>query len=349
MPKLRLFDVRHSRLPEAVGLCKSDIAEVANITNSAERQLLLARESGDTGWFGSWGRMVFNVDQQHPSITVPFGIARLIAMDVCQRPIVIQNEFYEFLEFGNGLMPRGACTGCSPQQFLQTYSRGEVPTFRDIDPNQFVRVIATDNTDYGQRVLLQGLDANGSKIISEDVLNQVQGIYIVLDTPFVQSPMIISKITGVQKDFTSGPVIIQQADAVTGATVTLLTMDPAETVAGYQRYFINGVPINCCAGTGTPGNVQVTCMVKFDHIDVANDQDYYVLHNLEALIAQCQAIRYSEMDTQAAMSKSKDRHKEAISLLQGELVHYLGKYRPAVEFAPFGSAHLSRQRIGNLI
>lgn len=349
MPRLRLFDVRQSRLPSAVGLCKSDLAGIAAITNSAERKLMLSKAAGDTGWYGSWARMVFTADQTAPFVTVPRGVARIINMDLCREPVAIQNEFFEFLEFGNGLMPRQLCQGCSPDRFKQVYSRGEVPTFRDIDPGQYVRVIPTDPTDIGQRVLLQGLDTNNRTIISEDVLNQVNGIYIVLTFPFIQTPMAFNKITGIQKDYTSGPVQFQQADPVTAATVPLLEMQPGELVSGYQRYFVNGMPANCCTGSGLPSPVQMTCMAKLDHIDVAVDQDYYVLHNLEALIAECQSIRYSEMDSQAASVKEAQKHKEAISLLNGELVHYLGTDVPAVEFSPWGSADLRKQRIGNLI
>jgi hypothetical protein len=40
--------------------------------------------------------------------------------------------------------------------------------------------------------------------------------------------------------------------------------------------------------------------------------------------------------------------REAINLLNGELRHHLGKQRPAINFAPFGTAKLSYQRIGSL-
>jgi hypothetical protein len=36
-------------------------------------------------------------------------------------------------------------------------------------------------------------------------------------------------------------------------------------------------------------------------------------------------------------------------LLMGELGHFLGIDDPAVEFAPFGSARLAKQRIGLVI
>jgi hypothetical protein len=173
----------------------------------------------------------------------------------------------------------------------------------------------------------------------------VLGIFVVLGSPFVDSPMQITGLTGIQKDVTKAPVQFFEIDVTNGNQRLILTMEPTETVAAYRRYFVNGVPSVCCNGTAP----QVTALAKLELIPVVGDTDYLLIQNIEALIAECQSIRYSEMDSADAMQKSGERHLAAIRLLQGELVHYEGKDRPAISFKPFGSARLEHRRVGTLI
>lgn len=348
MNRTRLIDFRLSRGPQSIGVCQSDIAGCAQNCNAAIQRLLLAREGGDTGWWGTWARMVFNVDKDEPHITLPRDVARIINMDICREPVFVQNEFYEFLEYGVGLqnpdIPANCRNRCTP---LETFDRGIYPTFTDIDEGSKLRVYSTDNRDIGKRVLVQGLDTNNNPLISLDGGDDVLGVYVVLSSPasFVDSPS-LNKVTGIQKDVTAGPVRFYE---VVGGTETLvLTMEPSEQVAGYRRYFLSGLPKNCCDSNGDTETVQVTALAKLEFVPVRVDTDYLLIGNIEALIAECESIRYSSMDDVRAKQMSQERHTQAIRLLQGELVHQLGKERPAISFSPFGSAKLNRQRIGSL-
>jgi hypothetical protein len=289
--------------------------------------------------------MVFNVTgTTDPYITLPRNVARLINMDICRHPVKIQNEFYEFLEAGVGLQP-----GCECNR-LETYDRGMFPTFSDIvPPNKRLRFYITDAADIGRRALVQGADQNGTTIYSIDGINEVTGIYVTFAQPFVDTPFDISTLTGLQKDFTVGQVRVFEVDTVTGVSRLILTMEPSEEVAGYRRYFLNGLPNNCCGSTFPAApTTQVTAIGKLALIPVAVDPDYFVIQNLAALKEECQAVRFGEMDDSTSVGQAAVRHKKAINLLNGELVHHLGKERPAINFAPFGTAKLSHQRIGSL-
>jgi len=344
MQLLRLKDIRQSRIPEALGACASDNGKLLEIVNEAQQRLVFA--GGETGWWGSWAKVVFNVTgTTDPYITLPRSIARLINMDVCRSPVRIQNEFYEFLEAGTGLQPACACNG------LETYDRGMFPTFSDlVPPNKRLRFYITDAADIGRRVLVQGKDQNGTTIYSLDGIDEVTGIYLEFTQPFVDTPFDITLLTGLQKDFTVGQVRVFEVDNVTGVSRLILTMEPSEEVAGYRRYFLNGLPTNCCGATlpALP-TTQVTAMAKLALIPVAVDPDYLVIQNIAALKEECQAVRFGEMDDPGSAGQAALRHRKAINLLNGELVHHLGKERPAINFAPFGTAKLSYQRIGSLI
>jgi hypothetical protein len=341
---LRLKDVRQSRIPEAIGACASDNGKLIELVNEAQQRLVFA--GGETGWWGSWAKTVFSVDTvADPFITLPRSIARLINLDVCKCPVRIQNEFYEFLEAGIGLQP----SQCDCNQ-IETYDRGMFPTFSDlVPPNKRLRFYITDAADVGRRALVQGTDQNGTTIYSLDGIDQVTGIYVAFSQPFVDTPFDITTLTGLQKDFTVGQVKVFEVDTLTGVQRLILTMEPSEEVAGYRRYFLNGLPRNCCNPTDpTVTTVQVTAMSKLALIPVAVDTDYLVIQNLAALKEECQAVRFGEMDVEGALAQAAIRHKKAINLLNGELIHWLGKERPAISFAPFGTAHLSRHRIGSL-
>ena len=91
-----------------------------------------------------------------------------------------------------------------------------------------------------------------------------------------------------------------------------------------------------------------SAIAKLDLIPVMTDTDYCLIQNLEAITEQCASIRYSEMDSPQAKDLSRERHNIAISYLNGELNHYLGKNEPAVSLEVFGSAKLNRRKIGAL-
>ncbi len=350
MNRNRLLDFRLSRGPQSIGLCQADISGCAQNVNAATQRLLLASESGDTGWWGTWARMVFNVDKDEPFITLPREVARLINVDVCRTPVNVQNEFYEFLSFGIGLQdPRSQPGQCRNRSCLLTevYDRGSFPSFIDLDENRILRAYITDNQDVGTRILVQGTDTSDNPIISLDGTHNVLGVFLDGTLPFVDSPA-MNSLTGIQKDTTVGPVRFYQVDPDTSDQELILTMEPSELVAGYRRYFLGGLPRNCCDPASDTTTVQVTALAKLEFVPVRVDTDYLLIGNIEALIAECESIRYSSMDAPAAKQMAQERHAQAIRLLQGELIHQLGTEKPAISFSPFGSAHLNRQLIGRL-
>lgn len=362
MPRLRLYDVRVSRLASLIGLCQSDVPQIAQAVNTAQRRLLFAKEASDESWWGTWAEVRLNVSRAAPYITLPREIARLEAVTVCDRPVPVFNAFYEYLQFGNGRMSK-RCGGNNRHhgnRLTAAYTRNNAVLFTDLtNAPQFIAVFANDPADAQgtSRVLVQGLDQNGQQVYSQDGANQVNGVFVTMKMPFATTPTQFSKITGIQKDVTSGPVQIFQMDPNTSAQVLLLTMEPGEQTASYRRYYFDHLPCSCeppishnpCL-TSNPvlPPPQVTAIAKLELIPVVTDTDYLLFQNLEAITHECQSARYSETDTVAAQQLAASHHIEAIRLLNGELGHYNGVNSPAVGFFPFGSARLAHQHIGLL-
>jgi hypothetical protein len=356
MMRLRLYDVLTSRLPSLIGKCQSDIPSIANFVNSAQRRLLYAKEARDEGWFGTWAEIAFNVSQATPYITLPRDIARLESINICNVPVPIRNQFYEYLAFGNGRMPKDNSWRNCRDMLLSGFSRNNVVTFTDMtSAPQYIVAYITDSQDVTKRTLIEGTDSSGNPIYSLDNANNVSGVFLSFTSPSIMTPMTLNQLTGIQKDVTVGEVRYYQHDPNTGDEVLLLTMAPGETTASYRRYYMHNLPTTCCAaqttatGTTSTTTIQVTALAKLELIPVVVPTDYLLIQNLEAIIEECQSVRYSEMDEPTALQMSENRHKMAISFLTGEQTHYQGLNNPAVGFSPFGSARLQRQKIGTLL
>lgn len=349
--RVRLKDISSSRIPKVLGLCADDLPRISNYLNEAQQRLIIAM--GETGAWGTWQKVVFNVSKTDPYITLPAEFARMQAMDVCRRPTAIQNEWYEFLEAGIGLQV--PCPNGNPFEgwwcgTMQGFDRNVVPTaFNLTTTNQYLRVYLTDARDIGVKFQVSGaLDQNGVGIYTQDVQNPVNGFIMLLDQPFTTSPSIVTSFNAIYKPVTYGDVLLKQVDATTGDEVLLSRYKPYETSPAYRRYFIKSLPNSCCPSP-TPGFVQVTAMCKLEFQPAINPTDFLIIGNIPALKEECESIRYSEMDNPTAQQLSVLKHANAIKLLNEELGHQLGKYEPAVNVAPWGTAKLSHQEIGYLV
>ncbi|MGP1665463.1 MAG: hypothetical protein ACTS5I_06035, partial [Rhodanobacter sp.] len=320
------------------------MTQIAEAANTAVQRLIYAREAGDEGWNGSFAEIVFNVSRAEPYVTLPREIARLEVINVCNHPVPVSNQFAEYLRFGNGRMPKQH-RHCAGAEIREMYSRNNAVTFIEMTAApQFISAYLTDAQDVGKRILIQGLDADSQVIYSQDNSNQVTGVFLTLNSPSVMTAMTLTALQGIQKDITVGPVRIYQHDPTTGDEILLLTMQPGEMTAQYRRYYLHSLPTNCCQTPGNPSTVQVTAIAKLEPIPMVVDTDYALLNNLQAIIAECQSVRYDEMDTTSAKQMARERHEYAIGLLNGELAHAQGKDSLAVGFAPFGSARLAKRR-----
>lgn len=331
---------------EAMGVCIVDPA-VANYCNEAQERLLMDPLAPDEGWWGTSATMAFSAVAVNGSlyITTPREVGRLIVMGVCQDPIRIRNGFYEYLKFGSGLKPK-TCQGQGCGQAFEAYERDNVFTLHDLNPTppKTIRIYLTDARDNGLRVLLQGKDANGKIVTTDDPGTGTTGLgeYIELKNPFADSLNLYTQITGIQKDETYGQIQFFQVDPATGAEVELSLMDPKEASANYRRYLVNGIPnvSSCCANNGS---IQITAQARLDFIPVTNETDYLTLPNVPALIEESQSIRHSRVETANSIESSNLHHARALSLLNGQLDAYLGKTNVAVSVPIFGSQRMRRQ------
>lgn len=340
-----LRDARRSRLPAAIGECADNNSVLLSTINEAQQRLILEPTQPDEGWWGTYAVMAFNVTQDSPYITTPRGVARMTLHDICKKPVLIRNQFYEYLEFGNGLRPVSCCE--SPLcENLTTFDRGTVPTFVDLpEGNVVIRAFVTDETDVGKTTLIGIKDATGAIVYSQDGFDRVQGELLTFAEPFVVTSNQVTEILGIQKDITNGQVKYYAVDVDTDESTLLLTMEPGETTACYRRYFINGLPQCCGCGSKQGDPIQVKALVKLDFVPAVVDTDYLIIQNLAALKEECQSIRYEEMDIPNSKQMAEMHHARALRLLFGELDQYVGKNRVSISVPLFNSDPMPAQPI----
>ena len=339
MNRLRLRDLRTSRLASIVGQCAGDIGKMAELANAAQRRLVFAPEAGDEGWWGGWAEVAFTVDTDNPAITLPRELARLQNITVSDNPVPIRNQWFEFVQFGTGRLANGR----EGRHQVQILSRNNTPTRRTMsDAPQLIRVRPQSGLDNLRRILIQGEDASGNTLRSVEDGGIVEGIYLGLQLPFVDTPIALSRLTGLQKDVTAGSVKIMQLDPLTGEEIELHELEPSETTGWYRRYVLSKLP--CEQATA-----QVRGIAKLELIPAKMDTDYLLIQELEAMVEECMAVHYAGVDTDGGKNYSVLHHANAIGFLKGQLRHYMGSKEPTIVVAPFGSARLERQQIGLMI
>lgn len=335
--RLTIHQIQDSSIPETVGLCASDLPSILKGANEVIQRLLVAPELGDAGWHGTYAKAVFTVNPTNPYVTTPRDVARLEDIDVCNQPIKVENQFWEFLLFGEGLK-KPPCTVGSQCGEMRALDRGTVSTWVDIPAGNAMRVFLTNAADKNKRVFFKAIDANGNPIYTIDNGVQVNGFFVSLDTPFVDSlyTMSVGGILGIQKDTTLGPVSIYGVDPGTGVQTLLTTLAPNENNPSYRRYFLSNLPKQCFQCGLPTGNVQMTAMAQLEFVPATCSTDYLLIGNLPAIKSEWMSMRLERMDNPTAKAESKAHHKDAIRYLQGELVKYEGKSRPALGYHPFG-------------
>ncbi len=341
MSRKTLRDARLFKIPQAIGLCAGDNDEFPATLNEAQLRIITEETQPDEGWWGTWAIMRFNLDATTNSFTTPRDVARVTGIDVCKKPVLLRNQFYEYMEFGTGQRPQ-SCSQNRLCENLGAWDRGRVVTFADLTPpNKKLRAYLTNASDAGKRVFYSGKDQFDNVIVTQDGLLNVTGEFVILGSPFIDTVFQYTELSGIQKDETNGPVQIFQVDTVTGDETLLVTMEPGETTASYRRYFVNGIPCSCCSSP----TIQVSTLVKLDLIPAVVDTDYLLIGNLAALKEECQSIRMSDMDSVAAKKISDKHHAAALRILFGELDHYVGKEKVSIRVPIFGSDRLRRQPI----
>lgn len=336
--KFTLGDARSEEwgIPLVLDLCPTD-DRVRHVVNQAQYRLITRGK-----WWGLYQKIKICLTTSG-CVTWPRQVAGLENIAVCGEPIMARNEWFEFLQDGPGLVPRrGVCNTCCSTDLgwptRQMFGRGVAPSFNDVHPpNKKLRLYATVPEDYGKRVLVKGFDGNGGWIRTIEAGDYIDGFYMTLAAPFVDSAMEIKGITSYQKPITEGNVLAYEVDTLTSAQTQMGDFESDELIPSYRRSYISGISGSC--------SKTITAMAKLEFIPARNDNDILMIGNLAAIKDMVMAIKKRENNLEG---EAIALEQAALRELNRELDHYSPTVQTAIRVNVFGSAKLSRKRIGSL-
>lgn len=341
--RLTLAKAKASTIPQSIGIAACD-PRFLRYLNEAQERLAMAGK-----WWGTYKKL--RVCVTAGCVTWPEDVLTIEALTVCGTGVPVRNGWFEFQE--DVLAPGVGCAeGCEQRQLLD---RGIVHQYRDFTALSKVRIYPNSATDVGKRVLIQGLDANGNVIRTNDPTDGwVDGEYLTLASPFVESTnsFNLPGLTGVQKPLTNDRLTVTGVAVVGGVETQVAIWGPSVLTPEYRRTYLIGWPRcaqtpNTCADSGdgcTPAdescsNTVVESIVRLKFIEAVADTDWLFIGNLRALKS---AMRSIQMEDANEPRRAEIHYQEALRALRDELEAYSPKERMAVNVLAFGTAKPSR-------
>lgn len=312
---------------DLAGVC-ADSKEALRLVNKAQR-ILMNRGK----WWGTYQRI--RLCAPNRCITMPRHVAAIEAIAFCGNPAPIRTEWYEFVAYGDGVIT--VDDAIAKIGMMELRAKPAACTFNDIrGTNSVVRLYAMVPQDHGKKVLIQGYDKNRQWIRTYEDGRYIDGVRLTLASPFVDSEIVFSTVTGVQKPETEGNILLYEYDKDNDTQRALGVYEPDERTPWYRRWEIIG---------GSSPTDTVEAIVKLDFIPVAKDEDYLMIANIPALELMIQAVLKYEKNL------IDDAVKYEMTAIR-EMNHELRTLGPAehsvVNLKVFGSAKLAHKRIGSL-
>lgn len=320
-----LAQAKASRIPVVLGVCADDSRFLAYLNEAQER--LLSRGL----WKGAYARIRMCTD--NACVTWPRQVENVEAIRLKGYYGAVRNEWFEFLTFE----PRSYLSNCcSPNWWpcgaeSNLFNQGTYPTFADVrGTNKKLRFYIQYPEDAGKRIFVQGLDQNGNPIRTEEDGERVDGEWVTLASPSVDSTNFVSNVTAIQKEITAGNVRAYTVDP-DGNLAAIANYEPDEEIPSYRRTYLKPFPAarRCCDYR------TIEAMVKLAFIPARRDTDFLLIGNLTALKFECQAIKKEEDDL---TQEAEVYHQKAIRELNNELRTYNGRDNVSVYVSINGTA-----------
>jgi hypothetical protein len=313
MNKLRLADVR-TPIARAMNICATS-DEVVSLANEAHRRLV-----GKGKWLGTVTRYRICTSSEG-CLCWPRQVETIEAWMLCSTPGVVRNGWYETAQNGPGLLTSDDCFSTT------MLDRGTRVTFDDIyGIDKKIKVVADVTEASGLRILIKGYDQNANWIRTQDAGEWIDGEYVTISTTAQYTTNLFTNITDIIKPATNGPVRIFEYDTTLATTTKALGYyENDELVPIYRASMIPGLGNVTSGSVDSDGEAcntkQITVVAKLRHIDVVNDNDFFLLGNLAAIKLMAMAIL---KENRNLFEESMAYEAKAIKELQDELSSFEG-------------------------
>jgi hypothetical protein len=318
------------RIASAAGICSDDVRVISYLNRGVRRLLNKGKWAGTTIRY----RVCVNSD----CITWPRQIQTIEAVAVCDRPSKVRNEWFEFLEAGQGIMGTDSGNG------LQLVDRGEACSFDDITAGSTIariRVYSDVVEAASKYIILQGYDENGNWIRTQDGTTWIDGEKVTIST-VPATPAVTTKkfsaLVRVIKDVTNGMIRLYEYNGTSNVRA-LAFYEPDEKLPSYRRSFIPELADVNTSSTCESASVEVMAKLRF--MEVSNENDFLLIGNVDALEEITRALVAYD---QKQWPEAKAFEATALQLLQDELGAHTGDgavLQMRVQMDNFGAGDVS--------
>jgi len=251
-------------------------------------------------WWGTFRQMA--ICAPNNCIVWPASVRNVERLINCHEVIPVRNSWFEYQTF----VPPPGLKRCEYDCVDQLLDRGMTPVFLEpVGTNKKLRLYAASSTDYGKRVLIDGLDANGQRIRTYDSVTDVWvfGEYVTLATPFATTTNFFkAPILALQKPITNDVVRMYTVDTDTSEEVQIGDYQSWEDNPTYRKTFFTRPacpPPNVSqVNHETTGCERVPCarpifraIVRLEFIPVENDADFLMIGDIGSIETAAQALQ----------------------------------------------------------
>lgn len=262
---------------------------------------VLARYTSSGLWNGICNRSNYNTVSGQGYITLSRYDESILGVDICCRPALVMNQWYEFNPDGLGYVPEDKRT-CGP---MIDMGNGFV-TQTDISGNCTLRLKLEDATDAGKTIRLFGRDEDGREIYDT---SGIKGITLTSASPSSDTTQVFSRITGIQFPFMVGYSTLWQV--ISGVETQIGVYAPGELTPCYRRYKTGILPDDT--------TLRLFCRQTF--VPVVAPSDWIIPGNIGALKFGLQALTHEDA---GRIAESKAAWAEGERLLNEELAAIRG-------------------------
>src|SRR6185295_1911021 len=185
-----------------------------------------------------------------------------------------------------------------------------------------IKVYADVSEGSGKYINLQGYDNNAQWIRTLDGSAWIDGEKVSIpatNATQTLSTKYFSKLVRVIKPTTNGAIRLYEYNTMTAANVRALAYyEPGETLPNYRRSFLPGLS-QIHSGSCESAAVDVAAKLRF--YNVANENDFILIGNLDALEEEVRALVHFDNRN---FAEGYTAEKFAVSLLNDELSSHLG-------------------------
>lgn len=306
--KLQLSTAKASGpLRTVAGVCPNS-DEFRDLVNEVQERLWRRGNWWDSAW-------TVRLCIHNSCITWPRWAGTVLGMRSCTGSWEMQNRWFNILGRGcytnDWRMPIDGMAMTRPNTY--GVDNGTSPLYSEITGNtgKLIRYYVRNYPDIGKTIRIFGL-GYGNQPLQEQVDGVWRdGITITAAAPFGTNAQLVTKITSVVRDATSGMSYLYAYDSTTGDLQDIAQYEPTDTnprfrrtnVAGYCNNIGKNVNVNG-QSDATQRQVTIEALIKLQFIPAVSDDDFLFIDVMPALKLGIQAVKLEEAN-QDAQARAK--------------------------------------------